>query len=275
MFTQFKHFIVFICIPFLFLSCSKINNKDKVINIIFRYDDASATTSSSIETKILSLFSKHNLPLTFAIIPYRCTGKTTDINNTEVFTYPQNKANLLKKYIENGTLEVALHGYSHQTISTTEWTEFKNVPYEEQLEKLTKGKKLLESFFGENIYSFVPPYNTYDLNTLKALKTLNIHTISADMQGIHPKNSPLTFLSYTTTLDTLASEIKKTLSYNIKESFIVVMFHQYNLSTLKLPTINKSEITFLELDTLLSNLKKQPNINILSFSKAQEKLQNN
>jgi peptidoglycan/xylan/chitin deacetylase (PgdA/CDA1 family) len=268
----FKFFILLSLTFFVFSSCKKVADKDKVVNIIFRYDDVSVYTSSRLESKILTLFKEHNISLTFAVIPYRCTGEATNIKNTKVLAYPQNKANLLKKYVDNGTLEVALHGYSHQTVSNVEWTEFKNVPYEEQLKNLRKGKKLLEGFFGDNIHSFVPPFNTYDSNTVKALETLNIQAISANPEGIQPKDSKLTFISNTVTIDKIKNEIQKSLAKDRKESFIVVMFHDYNLSPIKLIGVEKAEVTLSGLDILLSDLKKQKNIHFMTLSEAQKHL---
>ncbi|RUM74645.1 MAG: hypothetical protein DSZ12_05160 [Sulfurovum sp.] len=251
-----------------FLSCTKHKVKDKKIYIIFRFDDPSAYTSDVIESKILHIFKDHNLSLTFAVIPYRCAGDPIDVKPQKVVPLTQKKANLFQPFVQKGTLEIALHGYSHQTRSNEKWTEFAGMPYAEQLDKLTKGKKLLETLFTQRITSFVPPYNAYDINTTKVLKSLQFLTISADEEGIKPKNFGLKFISNTVTLDKVQQAIDDAMSEEEKRSFIVVMFHEYNFMNIKMPGVDKPEMSFEGLDELLTNLQHQKNIHILSLKQA-------
>lgn len=257
---------------FVLYGCTKHKITDKKINIIFRYDDPSVLTANDIESKVLNIFKEHNLSLTFAVIPYRCAGDPIDPSPQNVLPLNDKKANLFKKFIQNGTLDIALHGYSHQTRSDKFWTEFMGVPYNEQLQKLEKGKKLFETFFSQSIISFVPPYNTYDENTIKALEALHFSTISANLEGIQPKKSKLNFISHTITINKIDEAIEDVKDNDEKESYIVVMFHGYNFSNVKMEGVDKPEITFLELDQLLTRLKKEKNIHIISLSQASKQL---
>ena len=262
---------IYLILSILFITnCSQAKKKD--ISIIFRYDDPSIYSNLKVEKKVLTLFQEQNLSLTFAVIPYRCAGEPADLKPQNTVALNQTRANIYQKYISSGTLEVAQHGYSHQTHSSTEWSEFAYMPYKEQVSKVQKGKTLLETLLHTSITSFVPPYNTYDTHTLKTLEALGFLTISADLRGIQPKTSTLVFLSNTITLNQIHETIQKVRNENNAHPFIVVMFHEYNFSKQVFKGIEKPEMTMSQLSQLLSSLKKQKDIHILSLQQAYNKI---
>lgn len=265
-------FIYLLISVILFTSCLKTKTTDKDITIVFRYDDPSVYSSDPLETKLLQLFQEENLSLTFGVIPYRCAGDPIDIKSQKTLPLNQRKAKLFKPFIKNGTLEIALHGYSHQTISNKEWTEFSHLSYTKQWEKLTKGKQHLEKLTNTTITTFIPPYNTYDINTVKALEFLGFHTISANDDAFKPKKTTLQLLSHTITLDKIQTEINKAREGDSLHPFIVVMFHEYNFSTQVLEGVDKPELTFKEFVTLIQSLKKEKDIHILSLAQAYDKI---
>jgi len=252
-------------------SCEK-KPLNKNIYIIFRYDDTCVYSNSQIETQLLTLFNKHHFPLTFAVIPYRCEGEPINPSPQKVLPLTTKKSQILQPFIDNGTLEIALHGYSHQTVSTKVWTEFENVSYTTQKKHLIEGKKLLESLFHNTITSFVPPYNTYDTNTISILESLGITTISANLNAPTFQKSKIHFLSHTITLDQIERTIQKEQTKETP-SFIVVMFHEYNFSNISVKGVKKPEITFKEMNTLLTYLKRQKHIHITTLQKAAQLLE--
>lgn len=79
---------------------------------------------------------------------------------------------------------IALHGYQHHYVNQerglmrlTAHSEFTNLPYEEQLEKLRKGLAIFAEH-GVRADAWVAPSHSFDQNTLRALKALGLHTVS-------------------------------------------------------------------------------------------------
>ena len=68
-----------------------------------------------------------------------------------------------------GHAEVALHGYSHQLAEGTPLTEFAGLSYRDQERRITAGKAELERQLGVRVSTFIPPWNSYDIRTVRAL----------------------------------------------------------------------------------------------------------
>ncbi len=256
-----KKYILFATI-FILTIFAYIILKPKDVTVYFRYDDASFCTSDKIEKEVLDIFKKHNMPVTFAVIPYRCTGDPVDIKPQGVKELTGHKVKLLSPYINDGTLSISLHGYSHQSHKKEYWTEFADMPYKEQYEKIKKGKELFKRVFDKNITSFVPPYNAYDKNTVKALEKLGFKTLSANNNGIKPRGSSLEFLSNTITIDKTKDAIYKAHNSKKLNPYIVVMFHEYNFMKQKMKGLDKPELSFKDLDNLLSWIENKKYIHL-------------
>ncbi len=82
---------------------------------------------------------------------------------------------LLKDIHKGGHIEFWNHGYDHHSNYTdknrksTFW-EFRNTPYERQLEHITKTQDLAEEKLGITLHTFAAPHNKVDENTLKILE---------------------------------------------------------------------------------------------------------
>ena len=112
------------------------------ITVVFRFDDYSSRSSTEFEVRLINAFRKYNAVCTFGVIPYACTGDKHDIRPQGVAPLTLEKAAILKNAIEEGILEVALHGYSHQTIrskSYGRYTEFSGLNLNSQVAKIAKG----------------------------------------------------------------------------------------------------------------------------------------
>lgn len=80
------------------------------------------------------------------------------------------------KELQESGWTVALHGYRHVYTEKTggmfplnDFSEFAGIPYEEQLDMLRQGKRILEEHgIGTDI--FMAPAHSYDRNTVRALK---------------------------------------------------------------------------------------------------------
>jgi len=136
--------------------------------VFFRDDDVAELTPTL--KRLIELFMKHKVPLVLAVVPKKVTKETVQ--------YLKNM-----KARHHGLLELTQHGFSHENNSKT------SVPYEfgralsynEQFEKISKGKKIMNELFGNDFtHVFVPPYNSFDKNTIKALKKLDFKGLSVD-----------------------------------------------------------------------------------------------
>lgn len=237
---------VVIAILFLIPSLSNKANsspKEKQITVVFRFDDYSSRSSTDFEVKLIDTFKKYNIHCTFGVIPY-IVSDVHDPRPQDVVPLNQMKTTILKNAIEAGILEVALHGYSHQTIREIGdgwYTEFFGLDYNSQVEKIAKGKIYLGEILGTRIVTFIPPWNSYDFNTIHAIEKLGFKSISADKYGDASESSPIKFLPATSDLLHLRDAIKSARRISSIYSIIVVLFHVYD---------------FLEIDREMGKLRR-------------------
>lgn len=201
------------------------------ITVVFRYDDYSSRSPTDFETKLIDVFHRHNVPCTFGIIPYVSTGDVHNPHPQEVIALSEEKADILKKAIASRIVEPALHGYSHQAIrdcQTGGCTEFSGLSYRKQMEKIVKGKTLLEDVLDTRITTFIPPWNSYDTNTLRCVEALGFNCISAALEGVSDKGSPLKFLPATCTIPELRQAIDSARRSSDPQPVIVVLFHAFD-----------------------------------------------
>lgn len=95
---------------------------------------------------------------------------------------------------------ISQHGYTHVYDSQNggllglhRFSEFAGLPYEVQLDRLKKGREILQS---HGIYAtiFMAPGHTFDENTLKALKELDFQYVTDGYASKPYKRSGLTFI---------------------------------------------------------------------------------
>ena len=115
--------------------------------------------------------------------------------------------------------------------------------------------------------SLSPPWNQYDLNTLKALEDLAFTTLSAGKEGAANPDSSLRFLPYTSTLYQLKGTIEEAKRSSDPQPVIVVLFHEYDFQEID---EKQGIITLSEFSDLLNELKVQGNIRMMSIRQATE-----
>ncbi|MBF0478848.1 MAG: VCBS repeat-containing protein [Candidatus Omnitrophica bacterium] len=243
------------------------------VKIIFRLDDPSSLSDTTFEKNIISIFKSHNIPITFGVIPYRTKGDFHNPAQQDLVPLTQEKANIFKEAVKAGTLEIAQHGYSHQTTHVPGtakgdyWTEFNGADYNTQLLKLKTGRELLQKMTGLEINTFIPPWNTYDLTTVSALKKLGYSTISAGPGGVEDNRSGLLFLQAQCGLagNEMETLVDKTLTTATtqKPSIIVVLFHQYDFTEV---SPQGGTINYAGLGARLTKLAARKDIEFTTFS---------
>jgi peptidoglycan/xylan/chitin deacetylase (PgdA/CDA1 family) len=241
------------------------------VTIVFRYDDYSSRNNTDLEEKILQAFSRYKTCCTFSIIPFVKAVDYLDINPQEVIPLTAAKGEIARKAMAAGAMDAAQHGYSHQRQSYSHgwYTEFEGLDYDSQLHKIWSGKVFLEKILGANIITFVPPYNSYDANTLKILEKLNFRCLSAGVRGQTVPFTSLKILPETCTLAQLRDVIgyaRKIVDYH---PIVCVMLHQFDFicidDTKEAKKINY-KTSLDEFNQLLSWITSQEDIRVRSIS---------
>ena len=203
----------------------------KQITVVFRFDDYSSLSQTEFEVKLINTFRKYNAVCTFGVIPYVCEGNIHDTLPQDVVPLILKKAAILKNAVKEEILEVALHGYSHQTIRKKEdldYTEFSGLDFNSQVKKITMGRNYLEEMLDIKISTFIPPWNTYDSNTIRAIEKLGFKCFSANESFEAMKSSPLKYVPVTCDLFELRHTVELARRVPDSHPVIVVLLHEYD-----------------------------------------------
>lgn len=259
---------IFLVCAILLTGCDRQPIEEKQINVVFRFDDYSALSSTDMELRIIDAFRKNQASITFGVIPFVVPGKIHDPSPKDIVPLTSNKGDILKTASREGIVDVALHGYSHQSISAQHQTEFAGLDYDSQVEKLRKGKDFLEEIIDAPVTTFVPPWERYDLNTLRALEKLGFTTLSAS-DVVATEDTKLSFLPASCGLPRIRDAVDAARSSSDNQPVIVVLFHAYDFQEIN---EKRGTIRFREFEDLLSWLKSQDDVRLLSIGQASKVL---
>jgi peptidoglycan/xylan/chitin deacetylase (PgdA/CDA1 family) len=198
------------------------------ITVVFRFDDYSTYSDAAVETRIIEAFKRSDACCTVGVIPYVWGGFGEDPRPQEVAPLTEEKAAALRDARDQGILDVAMHGYSHEMIRPG--TELAGLDYDEQFERVRHGRALLLALLGTTVTTFVPAWNSYDDATLRVLRDLGFQCLSADTRGIPGSEAscPLKFLPSGCDLDGLRHAIAEARRTHDSSAIIVVLFHPYD-----------------------------------------------
>jgi hypothetical protein len=257
-------YLIVVCLFFLLLSTAIGGaDREKQITVIFRYDDYLRFSSTDIAVKLVAAFQQHGFSCTLGVVPYVGSGDYHGPTPQDVVPLTPAKANIIANAIKDGTVEVALHGYSHQRIREKDgYGEFSTLDYTVQLEWILKGKNLLEQMLHTQITTFIPPWNRYDFNTIRAVEKLGFTCFSADLSGDIEKPSSLSFLPETCGLNKVRDAVESARRIPDIQPIIVALFHEYNLLDVDR---DRGDITYQELLELLGWLRAQDDVHVRSI----------
>lgn|GEM_PF-834852 len=233
------------------------------ITVIFRLDDY-APSCSSIGTKLLTVFQEHNIPCTYGVIPY--ASDTFTDGPADCVAIDLETAGRLAGAIRSGLVEVALHGLTHRDNAIApkgpgSESEFRGLSYSSQLRMLSVGKATLESLYHVSVTTFIPPWNSYDENTLHALEDLGFEVVSSSGQtyGIAASTrfQRLRFLPYTCMPGHEREAVEFARNSTDPDPIIVVLLHPFNFAEYDR---DRGRFTLQSLDDLLSWLTAQPDV---------------
>lgn len=159
------------------------------LSVLFRMDNV-VLRSDSIQEAIWDMFDAYHIPLTLACVPFRA-------DNRPNFPLDPEFRRMIRHKAQRHMLELAVMGYGDvETNTERSPILFEGMPYDEQLEKVSKGRLLIAAAFGEPVGFFVPPMDAYDKKTLHALKAAGYTGISSDLSGVFAANG-LAYLPHT------------------------------------------------------------------------------
>lgn len=264
-----KALITILVILFVFLNIDVEGAPpEKQITVVFRFDDYSSLSSTEFEVKLISTFRKYNAVCTFGVIPYVCAGDIHDIRPQDIVPLTLKKAAILKNAIKEEILEVALHGYSHQTIRSKangRYTEFSGLDFNSQVAKIAKGKDYVEEILNTKITTFIPPWNVYDTNTIRAVEKLGFKCFSASESVKAPESSILKFAPATCDLFELRQTVELARRVPDRQPVIVVLFHEYDFLEIDK---EKGRLSYKEFLELMAWITSQQDIHIMTIEQA-------
>jgi len=215
------------------------------LKIVFRYDDFILKSDKTNE-QVVTIFHKNHIPLVLGVIPADSTEKF--ILQKDFKLLP-----LIKEGVNNGSIEIALHGFTHQQIINGE---FAGLNIIEQNRRISIGKNFLVSVFKTNIKTFIPPFNAYDSNTLRVLEKNKMDILSSALcVGQSFCNKQIAYIPETLEdFNDLHLVLNKNKNRN---GVIVVMFHDY--------TFNR-KFSLSDLDKLLKYIHTLDYVDAITFS---------
>ena len=253
------------------------------VTLIFRLDDYCARSDTAFETKFIDVFATRRLPLVIGVIP-RVVGGPEDATLTGPFHNPDRddfmeltpeKAAILRRGVDAGIMEVALHGYTHRTLERRHYrgfdrvdhSEFQRAPFEDQLERLRAGKAFLESILGHEVSAFIPPWNKVDATTVRALETSGFKILSADLGFDNVRTeSPLAFVPGTAKLLELPDAVKAARKAP-GDAIVVVVIHQFDFIGVN---AERGVIDFDAFEELLDWVVEQRDVKVRTFGDVME-----
>jgi peptidoglycan/xylan/chitin deacetylase (PgdA/CDA1 family) len=240
--------------------------KKRVINVIFRYDDFSALSRTDLELSILEICKQNNFRFTFAVVPFIVEGDVHLPGDRKSVPLSIEKIDILKNAVGQGLIDIALHGFSHQSNRYSEFSEFVGLDYQLQLTKISAGKKNLEEALNARVDIFAPPWNSYDDNTLAAIQKLKFSTLTAGRNGAVSKTTQVKIIPSTCSLKRLPTAIQQARTGTVDHRpIIVVLFHEFEFLDID---PQRGLISFQEFSNLISWLRSQEDIRILSIGQA-------
>jgi len=151
-----------------------------------RWDDVSHLQDHDKVRALADVFLKYNKPVTLGVIPKNRDADISLGRKTQDEFYDD-----LREY-ERAGWEIAMHGYRHLKhtksggiLNLHRASEFAERPYEDQLSDLQNGRKIIMDR-GFNPITFVPPWHSFDNNTLRAMEVSGFKILS-DGYFLYPR----------------------------------------------------------------------------------------
>lgn len=167
---------------------------------LFRMDDITPTMDWGRFWALLRLFQRHRVKPLLGVVPDNQDRKLNRQKSEPRFW------EVMRSLAERDVVEIAQHGYQHilerdsnHALCTRgdgqrfRWSEFAGYSYNEQLEKIQKGRAILQDNGVFTDFWFAPNHS-FDLTTLNALKTVGFTAVSDGLSLVPFKERGLIFV---------------------------------------------------------------------------------
>jgi len=195
-----------------------------VLRVAFRFDDPSPISKRWVEEIVIEACSRRKIPLTCAVIPAKnCHG--AEVN------FSVEQAKLFREAVNSANVEVALHGRLHCDAGKGVGgrpSEFEGIPLPTQMQWIATGRDLLQDALNCRVRGFVPPWNGYDVNTIRALTNLGFSYLSADIRIPPAISEDLRIIPLTCNLRGLIAAIAQARVFERFSPVIVAVMHHYD-----------------------------------------------
>jgi predicted deacetylase len=243
------------------------------VKILLRYDDYTQESSQVVELGLFSGLKQLRAPLLVGVVPFYGVRypQSPDVRPALQVNLDASKLTLLRRSLDAGDIEIALHGFSHRQnfVINNKSSELAGHSLVRQRQLLGIGRAALERAVGREVTVFVPPFNMFDASTLQAMREEGFEVLSA---GMDPPNveSLLGFVPGTTYPQELRSAVETAQRLELRNSLIVVVMHPYDFveSGAPVPRFRKNARQ-VALDTLMNDLRwasTQPGVRFVSLS---------
>lgn len=251
------------------------------VYVILRNDDPCALSNAAHESRILECFERYGIPQVLAVTP--CV--VDDPHDHRLTTYhpleehPQ-LVELLKEYQAKGLVEIAQHGFTHQTNALRPsrvldvksyrgidrlwlpdepahpegYSEFNGLPVEVQRDKVARGRQYLEALFGVAPETFVFPWNTLNRPCLEVLRECGFRYVpcGTDEPAV-PELQLIGACSWMQPLEEFREYLNAVLSFG-QPALLQVAYHSWMLT----------DADILKLENVLRFIAQEPYITCLT-----------
>lgn len=237
-----------------------------MIAVIFRYDDFSARSDTALEARLGELFSRQGVSCVVGVVPLVCDGDERSPHPQAYLPLPMEKAELLRSAVSAGAFEVALHGCHHQNLAHApggRLAEFAGRPYGDQRAALRTGREELAGVLGQAPIYFIPPFNAYDSQTVRALADEGFCCLSAGMFEQERGDAALNFVPHTCSLGQLKGTIEKLRQAGQSGALVMPLFHPFDFVE---SDPQRGRMTWNDFENLVAWTTSQPDVQVTSLS---------
>ena len=133
--------------------------------VSFRFDDVQDHWLNDVQIEVLEVFENKNSPITIGVIGDRIG------NDEKIISY-------IDASTSNGSLEIANHGWQHEDFSQFNKTH--------QTSLIQKTNEKIQDLFGVKPSVFIPPFNSFNENTMDAMLGNGITHFSSEFDFSTP-----------------------------------------------------------------------------------------
>jgi peptidoglycan/xylan/chitin deacetylase (PgdA/CDA1 family) len=201
------------------------------VTVFFRFDDYSETSPLAVEAGLVGALRNNGCLATFAVIPAVTEGRYHEPGERGTHPLGAEKIRFLRQAVDDGAVDVALHGFDHRSRAhTSPHSEFVGLSLKDQSARLQQGQDFLRRMTSFDPTVFVPPWNSYDEQTLEALVHQGLTCLSANRYG-PAYNGSLRFVPITTDIQNLhrAVGLASTVAAN-DDPIVGVLLHPYDFT---------------------------------------------